>query len=147
MLRQERLGHRLPAIHIVAVILVFDCALFPAGGTSTGIFVLPINDRTTSVLFLLMPLLLTIRWWSGQTRLRFTVAGLAWLSFFLWLLAEFVAGHVHGNTSSAAVQESKVIIMLGGPALLAAGVEARDLVGRRGIPLMVRWAAPIAVAL
>ena len=37
--------------------------------------------------------------------------------------------------------------MLGGAALIAAGVEARDLVGREGIPRMVRWAAPIAVVL
>ena len=93
MLRRERAGDRLTALHIVLVILVIDCALFPSGGTSTGIFVLPINARTTGVLFLLIPMLLTLRWLSGTTRLRFTFAGSAWLVFFAWYVAEFVAGH------------------------------------------------------
>jgi O-antigen ligase len=146
-LRREAAGRRLTALHLAVLILVLDCALFPAGGTSTGIFVLPINNRTTGVLFLLMPFLLTVRWLSGRSRLRFTVPGLAWVAYFLWLLAEFYAGRQHGNSSSAAIQEAKVIVMLGGAALLAAGVEARDLVGRQGIPRMVRWAAPIATVL
>jgi O-antigen ligase len=146
-LRREATGRRLTALHLVVLILVLDCALFPAGGTSTGIFVLPINNHTTGTLFLLMPFLLGLRWLSGRARLRFSVTGLAWTAFFLWLLAEFYAGHLHGNSSSDAIQEAKVIIMLGGAAMLAAGVEARDLVGRQGIPRMVRWAAPIATVI
>jgi O-antigen ligase len=146
-LHRERVNHRLTALHLVALILVVDCALFPAGGTSTGVFVLPINNRTTGTLFLLMPLLIGLRWLSGRARLRFTVAGLAWLTFFGWLLAELLAGRWHGNSSSAGIQEAKVVVMLGGAALIAAGIEARDLVGREGIPRMVRWAAPIASVL
>jgi O-antigen ligase len=119
-LRREATGRRLTALHLVVLILVLDCALFPAGGTSTGIFVLPINNHTTGTLFLLMPFLLGLRWLSGRARLRFSVTGLAWTAFFLWL---------------------------GGAAMLAAGVEARDLVGRQGIPRMVRWAAPIATVI
>jgi O-antigen ligase len=143
-LRREATGRRLTALHLAVLILVLDCALFPAGGTSTGVFVLPINNRTTGVLFLLMPFMLLVRWLSGRARLRWTAAGLGWLAFFCWLLVEFLAGRWHGNSGSAAVQEAKVIVMLGGAAMLAAGVEARDLVGREGIPRMVRWAAPIA---
>ena len=143
-LRREQTGRRLTALHVVLLILVLDCALFPAGGTSTGIFVLPINNHTTGTLFLLMPFLLFLRWLSGRARLRINAPGLAWVAYFLWLVAEFYAGHQHGNASSDAVQELKVVVMLGGAAMLAAGVEARDLVGRHGIPLMVRWAAPIA---
>jgi hypothetical protein len=145
--RREATGRRLTALHVVALILVLDCALFPAGGTSTGIFVLPINNRTTGVLFLLMPFLLLLRWLSGRARLRFSIVGLAWTAYFLWLAAEFYAGHLHGNSSPDSIQEAKVVVMLGGAAMLAAGVEARDLVGRQGIPLMVRWAAPIAAVL
>ena len=144
MLRQEARGRRMTALNVVVLLLVFDCALFPAGGSSNGIFVLPINNRTTGTLFLVMPFLLGLRWLSGRARLRFTVAGMAWVVFFLWLLAEFYAGRLHGNSTSSAVQEAKVIVMLGGAALLAAGVEARDLVGKHGIPLMVRWTAVIA---
>jgi O-antigen ligase len=147
VLRREAVGDRLTALHIVLVILVLDTALFPQGGTSTGIFVLPINNRTTGVLFLLIPGLLFLRWLSGTARLRFTFAGSAWLIFFLWYLAEAVAGHERGNPSSAMVQELKVIILLGGTALLVAGVPARDLVGRFGVPRVVRWAAPIATIL
>jgi O-antigen ligase len=147
MLRRERAGDRLTALHIVLVILVLDTALFPQGGTSTGIFVLPINNHTTGVLFLLVPGLLFLRWLSGTARLRFSFAGAAWLLFFAWYVAEFIAGHERGNDSSAAIQEAKVIILLGGTALLIAGVPVRDLVGRYGIPRVVRWAAPIAAIL
>jgi O-antigen ligase len=147
MLRREAAGDRLTALNLVVMILVVDTALFPAGGTSTGIFVLPVNNRTTGTLFLLMPFLLFLRWLSGQARLRFSVTGAAWLLFFCWLLAEFYAGRQHGNSSQAMIQEAKVIIMLGGAALLAAGTPARDLVGPHGIPRLVRWSAPIAAIL
>ena len=54
--RRERLGDRLTSLHVLLFILVLDTAVFPAGGTSTGIFVLPINNHTTGILFLLIPL-------------------------------------------------------------------------------------------
>ncbi|BEP13268.1 hypothetical protein acdb102_15790 [Acidothermaceae bacterium B102] len=145
--RREKAGDRLTALHVVLGIVVLDCALFPQGGTSTGIFVLPINNRTTGILFLFVPILLTVRWLSGTARLRFTFAGSAWVLFFAWYLAEYVAGHYRGNDSHAAFQESKLLILLGGTAILIAGVPVRDLVGRHGVPRVVRWAAPIATIL
>jgi O-antigen ligase len=145
--RRERAGDRLTALHILLVILVLDTGLFPQGGTSTGIFVLPINNRTTGILFLLIPLFLAARWLSGTTRLRFTFAGCAWVAFFSWYLAEFIHGYLGGNDHHAAIQEAKLGILLGGTALLVAGVPARDLVGRHGIPRVVRWAAPLAALL
>lgn len=146
LLGRERAGDRLTALHIVLVILVLDCSLFP-GGASNGIFVLPINNRTTGPLILIMPMILGLRWLSGQARLRFTLAGMAWTAFFAWLLAEMVAGHFHGNPTAAMIQEIKVVVLLGGAALLVAGVPSRDLVGPRGIPRVVRWATPIVIVL
>ena len=147
LVRRESMGDRLTALHLTLFILVLDCALFPSGGSSTGIFVLPVNNRTTGVLFLFVPYLLVVRWLSGTARLRFRLVGSLWLTYFCWLAAEFVAGYERGNSSSSAIQEAKVVILLGGTALLVAGVPAHDLVGRLGIPKVVRWAAPIASVL
>jgi len=136
--RREKAGDRLTALHVMLVILVLDTGLFPQGGTSTGIFVLPFNNRTTGLLFRLIPLLLVTRWLSGTARLRFTSVGLAWLAFFGWYVATFAHGYLGGNDHHAAVQEAKMIVLLGGAALLVAGTPARDLVGRHGIPKVVR---------
>lgn len=145
--RREAAGNRLVAAHLVLAILVLDASLFPDGGTSTGIFVLPVNERTTSVLFVIVPGLLLLRWSVRTGHRRFTPPGMAWLAFLAWMSAQAVAGHLSHNSAPALTQQVKGLVVLAAAGFLFAGTPAAELAGPRGIPRVVRWTAPVAVLL
>lgn len=144
--RREGTGDRLAAVHLVLVVLVVDASLFPAGGSSTGVFVLPVNDRTTNVLLLLVPLLLVMRWSTGRDSLGVTTLGLAWTAFLSWMLIEGAAGQLADSGTASVLEQVKGLTALAATAWLVAGTPAPDLAGPRGIRRVVWWAAPLAVA-
>jgi O-antigen ligase len=145
--RRERAGDRMTALLLVLALLVVDSALFPAGGSENGLFIVPIRSYSFPLLFLAPLGIMAVRLAAGRWRPHFSVSGLCWLGFLGWIVAEAYAGHVRLNSTAALNEQAKVLVYLGVTAVLAAGVPASQWLGRRGIPFIVACCTPVALIL
>lgn len=141
----ERMRRSALVLTLVLVPLVLDVALYPAYGTSNGVFQPVVAGRSVGLTPLLAVVALVARLLVHRRDGVLRAPGALWGLLLLWTAASGYRG-VAADASVAEVQNQLLLVphlaVLGA---LAATTPVDQLVGRWGVPLLAGVTAPVAL--
>lgn len=143
MVRMERTGRSALVVTMLVALTLVESVLFSDfSSVPSGLFHPGVGGLSFRLPDVAIPLALAARFVARGGVRRVSRAGLAWTAFFVFLVGSAAIGVLQGNQASEALFQAKALIYIGGGMALAAGVPARDQLGRHGLR---RRAVPFGV--